>query len=58
MLSLMVHFYNYAEAYTILFTWITVPLGFYVIYRFLRTQYGMFVPTAPDGKEAPAHGGN
>lgn len=32
------HFFQFAEAYTFVFAWIVIPLGFWVVYLFLKRQ--------------------
>lgn len=44
MLNLLVHWYQYAEVYAVIFSWIVVPLGYYAAYLFLRNHYGIFQP--------------
>lgn len=34
--QILVHFFNYAEGYTFLFSWIAIPLGFFTVFLFLK----------------------
>lgn len=48
MASWLIAFYEHAEAYAVLLTAIVVPLGFYVLYTFLRNHYGLLERTDKD----------
>ena len=41
-IHLFVHVFNYAESYTILLSWIVVPLGFFACYTFFQNHFEMW----------------
>jgi hypothetical protein len=48
MLSLLTHLYKNAEAYTVLLSFIVIPLGFWESFHFMKVHYGIF--KAPDAR--------
>jgi len=61
MFSLLVHLYEFAEVYTVILVWITVPLSFGALFLFYQKHYGMFVPSdskASSLKGVSANGAN
>lgn len=53
MLKLLVHVYQYAEVYAVLLSWVTIPLGYYAAYLFIRNHYGLFMVPAFANAAAP-----
>ena len=40
--NVLYHLYEYAEAYTVLLSWVAVPLGIFVFYNFFRKHRELF----------------
>ena len=49
MLSFLIHVYTFAEVYTVLLVWVSAPISFFTLQRFLQKHYGMFVPETEEG---------
>jgi hypothetical protein len=41
-MSFLLHVYQFAEVYTVILSWIVLPLGYGACYLFFNQHYGMF----------------
>lgn len=41
-MSTLVHIYEFAEVYTVLLSWVVIPLGYLSCYMFFNRHFGMF----------------
>ena len=48
MLSFLTHLYMFAEVYTVVLVWVSVPVFFYAAFYFMSRHYGMFQPNVKE----------
>lgn len=58
MWPLLQHVYDRAELYTVWLAWVTIPLGFFALYDFLRKHAGAFRRERGSRSEEKGHGAN